>query len=675
MENRPSRGFSAILKVLRRGAWLASLAACVHVPHSPRSAPDPEVSPNSRSLSVYVAGPRGLTVLAFHALTGRSMPQNVQPYGGGYAAVSPSGRHVYVSEAKPDKGVIHAFSRNPNSGALTWLGTSDSGGMNPTHLSVDPTGRFVLVANFRSDNVTVFPIQADGRLNLAAATVATGHRPHQVTFAVDGRYVFVPHRDDNTLGRYRFNADTGALLELADGPLPRLPTETRPRHIAVHPSNRAAYLVHEGEVTLVSYALDPQTGQLTNPQPAPTRHGGGAHVVVSPDGRFVYVSARGPMATIYVYAVDPISLRLAQVQAFSEPNIAGPRDFDIDPSGRFLLLGSQDHETVVSLALDVGKGTINGISQTLKTSSGATFVGIAHTGSASQGPISLLGAIDLHCHTAPDIVPRDLSDAQLAQMASDEGMRAVVLKSHVTSTADRAEAVMLARPQLDVFGGVVLNQAVGGINPQAVARMTTMQGGRGRMVWLPTFDVDRVSVLSQSKPTPELGQVLAWVAAHDLALATGHLSPHDALLVVKAARAAGVKRLLVSHALSPPVAASIRQMRALAEQGALIELVRLPHVFAETGSQLLRIEETAAAIQAIGARHFVLSSDLGRAGYGRPPDGLRALIRGLMAQGIAEADIQTMTRFNPAWILGLPSPPQTSALPESQPPDHQNSRR
>jgi hypothetical protein len=98
------------------------------------------------------------------------------------------------------------------------------------------------------------------------------------------------------------------------------------------------------------------------------------------------------------------------------------------------------------------------------------------------------GAIDFHVHSAPDAFARNISDIDVAELAARRGMRAIVLKNHITMTADRAALLAEVVPGIDVFGGVVLNHAVGGLNPAAVEVMATMSGGRGRVVWLPTRD-------------------------------------------------------------------------------------------------------------------------------------------------------------------------------------------
>jgi hypothetical protein len=98
------------------------------------------------------------------------------------------------------------------------------------------------------------------------------------------------------------------------------------------------------------------------------------------------------------------------------------------------------------------------------------------------------GAIDIHVHSDPDVFNRSLDDVEIARIAARKGMRGIVLKNHVTATADRAALISRIVPGIEIWGGIVLNRAVGGVNPSAVEWFHRMSGGRGKVVWLPTFD-------------------------------------------------------------------------------------------------------------------------------------------------------------------------------------------
>src|SRR5690242_13543796 len=105
-------------------------------------------------------------------------------------------------------------------------------------------------------------------------------------------------------------------------------------------------------------------------------------------------------------------------------------------------------------------------------------------GAEDNAAISLAGVVDFHCHTAPDVVARSITDFELARLAKAAGLRAIVLKNHYTMTADRAQLVMREVPGIEVFGGIALNRSVGGLNAEAVRRMIAMDGHRGKVVWL-----------------------------------------------------------------------------------------------------------------------------------------------------------------------------------------------
>lgn len=271
---------------------------------------------------------------------------------------------------------------------------------------------------------------------------------------------------------------------------------------------------------------------------------------------------------------------------------------------------------------------------------------------------TLEGAIDFHAHAAPDGTPRKIDVLELARMAKAAGMRAIVIKNHYEPTASIAYVVRKAVPGIEVFGGISLDLTVGGVNPAAVEWMTKVEGGYGKVVWLPTFDSEsQVKLTGQDRPfapvtrdgkiLPETLAVIALAAEHDLVLETGHSSPQESLLIIAEAKRQGAPHVLVTHAMnSPGGSMTLDEMREAARLGALLELVHSPM----TEDQL---RKEAEAIRAIGAASFVLSSDLGQPPNPLHTDGLLAMYRGLMAQGISAADIDVMSRKNPARLLGL----------------------
>ena len=284
-------------------------------------------------------------------------------------------------------------------------------------------------------------------------------------------------------------------------------------------------------------------------------------------------------------------------------------------------------------------------------------VGLLLTAPLASGQ-TLAGAIDLHAHGDPDGAPRKIDVIALARSAKAAGMRAIVLKNHYEPTASLAYLVRSVVPGIEVFGGISLDLTVGGVNPAAVEWMTKVKGGYGKVVWLPTFDsqsqVTRdkanrpfAAVTRDGRILPEVLQVIALAAQHNLVLETGHSAPRESLQIIAEARRQGVRHIVVTHAMSSPGGPmSLGEMQEAAKLGAMLELVYSPLTDQ-------RLQEEADAIRTIGAASFILSSDLGQPQNPLHTDGLLALYKGLMAKGIAAADIDLMSRRNPARLLGL----------------------
>ena len=286
-------------------------------------------------------------------------------------------------------------------------------------------------------------------------------------------------------------------------------------------------------------------------------------------------------------------------------------------------------------------------------------------------PVSpIKGLIDFHTHAAPDIFGRAVDDDELAALAASRQMEAIVFKNHVTHTADRAWLVRKHVPGIKVFGGITLNRAVGGLNPQAVEWMWRMQGGHGRVVWFPTFDADNHVRRSGTAPSglrvvdergavlPEARAILKVCAAQRLVVQTGHASAEEALALIEAAREEGCDRVVVTHAQFDVVGMTLPQMKRAAAMGGKMELCALlmltgPDSALEWMRHAPRIPlaDTAARFKAVGPQHFVLGTDLGQTGNPTPADGLQMFVTGLLAEGVTREQIQTMGREVPGALL------------------------
>lgn len=285
----------------------------------------------------------------------------------------------------------------------------------------------------------------------------------------------------------------------------------------------------------------------------------------------------------------------------------------------------------------------------------------ATPGGRQQPAAPLTGAIDIHVHSLPDDRPRALDAIEAARQARERGMRAVVLKNHYESTAGPVSLVRTLVPGIEVFGGIDLNLTVGGINPSAVAHMTRVTGGWGRVVWMPTFDAENqvrfsketrpyVSVSRNGELLPPVREVIALVAKHNLVLATGHSSAEEGLMLLREARRQGVQRMVVTHAMNPPIQMTVPQMQEAAKLGAFIEFVGSSPVAADAGA---RYDRFAEAIRKVGPEFCILSTDLGQMGNPLPVDGFAAFLAAMRARGFSDGEIDRMARENPARLLGL----------------------
>jgi hypothetical protein len=282
------------------------------------------------------------------------------------------------------------------------------------------------------------------------------------------------------------------------------------------------------------------------------------------------------------------------------------------------------------------------------------------------------GVIDMHVHPAPDVFGRALTDIEMATVARRKGMRGLVLKNHVVTTADRAAIAMDAVPGIEIWGGIVLNNAVGGINPSAVEWMHRMSGGRGKIVWLPTFDSDKhiktlvdknksgLVVAPNGQVTAPMEEILRIVARENLVLATGHVHAEEVVAVTRRAKELGVKSILVTHGFTNIPGLSWDQAKEVAALGGMIEICYLQFLTGPDAQYAwmkhwnqVATTQVLMAIKEVGADALVLSTDLGQQGMMMPPDGIENAVAALRGAGVSQADIDKMMKRNPARLLGL----------------------
>ena len=271
----------------------------------------------------------------------------------------------------------------------------------------------------------------------------------------------------------------------------------------------------------------------------------------------------------------------------------------------------------------------------------------------------LQGVIDAHVHVGPATalsISRTLDAIEAAQIAKRHGMRAIVFKQHYLETASWAYLVSRMVPGIQLFGGIALNRSVGGLNPNAVEQVATFAGGFGRVVYMPTFESEHynpgspiaVPVAKNGQLLPAVHEVLKVVAKYDMGLSTGHSSPQESLMIIKAAKAAGVNRIYVQHPMLARVGMSIEVQKEAAKMGALIE-----YVLGEGLGPQKEFEHWVEGIKAVGPENVLLGSDLGQWGRALPTDGYKLILPRLRKAGFTQAQLDLMTKRNPARFIGL----------------------
>lgn len=246
----------------------------------------------------------------------------------------------------------------------------------------------------------------------------------------------------------------------------------------------------------------------------------------------------------------------------------------------------------------------------------------------------LKGFIDTHVHTGPDVRPRLLNDVKAALDALEENMGAIVLKSHVESTAGRAR---LARETtgMNVFGGVTLNQSVGGLNPAAVHVSAEMGG---KIVWFPTISHDEIHWDHE-----RIEEILQIVKQRDLVLGTGHLNPFEIFDLLDMAHDMGISKILVNHPFTAVVGASLDQQKEMSRYA------YLEHCYVACMEKHDNLDPGVIVhgIKEIGSDRCIMATDFGQAHNPRPVNGMNMFVLKMMDFGISHEAIETMCIRNP----------------------------
>jgi 6-phosphogluconolactonase len=303
-------------------------------------------------------------------------------------AAHPNGKFLYavneVGDYKgPNSGGVSSFSIDRATGKLTFLNELPSRGADPCYITVDKTGKFVLVANYTGGSVIVYPILDDGRLGEASAFVQhTGHGPnaerqegphaHSIDLSPDNRFAFVDDLGLDELLVYEFDAAKGSLTP-NDPPFAKLDPGAGPRHFALRPDGKFAYVISEMGHTVTVFSNDAAGGRLQHLQTVTTLpkdfkgRNDDAEIQVHPSGKFLYGSNRGD-DSIAIYAISKSEGTLAQ-QGGVHTGGKEPRSFEIDPTGTLLFAANQKSDNIVIFKIDTKTGKLTPTGQVLDVGS------------------------------------------------------------------------------------------------------------------------------------------------------------------------------------------------------------------------------------------------------------------------------------------------------------------
>jgi 6-phosphogluconolactonase len=358
---------------------------------------------HSATIGVGESHSKGIYVSRFHAATGEaSEPELAAEIANpSFLAIHPNHRFLYaVSEdplslgpPKDHASYVSAYEIDSATGKLRLLNTIPTGGTSTCYLSVDKTGKFVLLANFGSGSISVVRVNGDGSLGQQTAfvqhlghgspdvPVQSGPHPHTILVSPDNRHVIVSDLGVDKVFIYRFDESTGMLSPL-DPPFAVVEPGGGPRRFLFDPSGGFGYQLNEMGSTLITFAWDPAQGKLTQLQEVsiapPTLRNAGAELQISANQKFLYASNRlsrfndkDPSkidrlpGTISVFAIDPEKHTLSEVRQFPSGGIM-PRNFAIDPTGQYLFALNEVSNNVVQFKIDQATGMLSRMGRELK---------------------------------------------------------------------------------------------------------------------------------------------------------------------------------------------------------------------------------------------------------------------------------------------------------------------
>ena len=321
----------------------------------------------------------GVHVYKFNTETGEnSFVSSVKTSNPSFLAVSPNHKYVYAVNENADStrftvtGHVVAFSFDKATGKLNFINKKESGGMHPCYVSIDKTGKWVIVGNYSSGSLSVLPVKSNGSLDSATQVIQhegssvnserqEGPHVHATVLNKSNKTLYVPDLGMDMVMLYNFDSKTGKLKEFR---IPSVATEpgAGPRHIDVHPNGKYAYLMEEmtGAVSAYEIEKDGYLSLLQNISGLPRDFDGAvgsADIHVSPDGKFLYCSNRGESNTIGIFSINQSNGQLVWIDHQSTLGKT-PRNFNFDPTGNFILVANQNSDEIVIFKRDKQTGLL-----------------------------------------------------------------------------------------------------------------------------------------------------------------------------------------------------------------------------------------------------------------------------------------------------------------------------
>ncbi len=292
-----------------------------------------------------------------------------------WVGTDPSFEHLYaVSELEgKEEGGVTSFAIDRKTGKLNTLNHLASGGEAPCYLSVDATDKMLIVANYSSGGVSAFPIEANGSLGKMSSLMTAqgssvdkarqeGPHAHEAVITSDNQRVYVPDLGLDQIRIYKLEPASAKLVP-NDPPSVKGEPGLGPRHMVFDKASRYAYVINELKPVVSVWTHDSGTGSLTFVQAVPTipadfsKENSGAEIRIGHSGKYLYTSNRGH-DSIQVFAIDPSHGTLRKVQDISTGGEV-PRGFNLDPTGRFLLVGNQQTNNLVVFKVDSESGKLS----------------------------------------------------------------------------------------------------------------------------------------------------------------------------------------------------------------------------------------------------------------------------------------------------------------------------